>query len=222
MSFSINKRNAPTNDDIIEDIKKVIQALGKSSITIKEYDIYGSFNSSTAIRKLGAWNSILKRIEAPLNNTFFNEYDLLNNIKDVWLHKGAQPTRRDMDNKNWSAISSGAYIRHFGKWYNALDRFVDFINDNNDEDMSCSSSSYKSADSGLKHKTKREPSDRLKVQVLMRDGNRCRICGAKCDGGIHKLHFDHIKPWAKGGETTLENLQVLCSVCNSALGDADK
>ena len=36
------------------------------------------------------------------------------------------------------------------------------------------------------------------------------------------IKADHIKPWSKGGETTLENLQVLCSVCNEALGDVDK
>ncbi len=76
--------------------------------------------------------------------------------------------------------------------------------------------------SHFRHKTKREPSNRLKVQVLMRDGNRCRICGVACNDGIHKIHFDHIIPWSKGGETTLENLQVLCSNCNEALGDLDK
>lgn len=219
--YIIKRRNNPTNDDIVEDIKKVMQVLGKSSITMREYDVYGSFNGSTVIRRLGTWNTILKRLNAPLNNKFFNDEDLLNNIKDVWLQKGTQPTRRDMDNKNWSQMSSGAYLRHFGTWYNALDRFVEYIN-KEDEDTSISLSSDKSVDSIYKHKTKREPSDRLKVQVLMRDGNRCRICGAKCDGGIHKLHFDHIKPWSKGGETTLDNLQVLCSVCNAALGDSDK
>lgn len=219
--YIIKRRNNPTNDDIVEDIKKVIQVLGKTSITMREYDVYGSFNSSTAIRRLGAWNTILKRLNAPLNNVFFNDEDLLNNIKNVWLHKGAQPTKRDMDNKKWSAISSGAYLRHFGTWYNALDRFVEYIN-NEDEDNPIPLSSDKNLDGKYKHKTKREPSDRLKVQVLMRDGNRCRICGAKCDGDIHKLHFDHIKPWSKGGETTLDNLQVLCSVCNAALGDSDK
>lgn len=221
MEYTVKKRNTPTENEIINDMIKVMHRLGKSSITIREYDTYGAYNSSTAIRKVGTWNTILKRLYSPLNNVFYNDEDLLDNIKDVWLQKGSQPTRRDMDNKNWSQVSSGAYLRHFGSWYNALDRFVEYIN-KEDEDTSITLSNDKSDDSIYKHKTKREPTDRLKVQVLMRDGNRCRICGTKCDGGIHKLHFDHIKPWAKGGETTLDNLQVLCSVCNAALGDSDK
>ncbi|MBR3492908.1 MAG: HNH endonuclease, partial [Bacteroidales bacterium] len=47
----------------------------------------------------------------------------------------------------------------------------------------------------------------------------CRICGVECSGGLHNIHFDHIIPWSKGGETTLENLQVLCSACNEAKGN---
>ena len=219
--YVIKRRANPTEYDILEDIKMIIQKLGRSSITMKEYDIHGNYSVSTEIRKLGTWNNILKCLNAPLNNIFYHDEDLLNNIKAVWLQKGTQPTRRDMDNKEWSEISSGAYLRHFGSWYNALDRFVEYIN-KEDEDTSISLSSDKSVDSIYKHKTKREPSDRLKVQVLMRDGNRCRICGVKCNGGIHKLHFDHIKPWSKGGETTLDNIQVLCSVCNAALGNSDK
>lgn len=221
MDYTINRRNNPTDDDILEDVKNIMQELGLSSITIKEYDTYGSFNSTTAIRKLGSWNTILKRLNVPYNNVFYDNEILLDNLKNVWLQKGAQPTRRDMDNKMWSQISSGAYLRHFGSWYNALDRFEEYIN-KEDKDIIIPLLEAKSPNKNRKHKTKREPSDRLKVQVLMRDGNKCRICGAKCDEGIHKLHFDHIIPWAKGGETTLDNIQILCSVCNAALGDVDK
>ena len=32
--------------------------------------------------------------------------------------------------------------------------------------------------------------------------------------GNVELHVDHIKPWSKGGETVLENLQTLCATCN--------
>jgi 5-methylcytosine-specific restriction endonuclease McrA len=221
MKYIVNKRKSPSVDEILEDIKQVMKKLGKTTLTMREYDKNGSYNSSTATRKIGSWNEILTRINASINVIYHNDKDLLDNIKNVWLKKGMQPTRRDMDNKAWSTISSGAYRRHFGTWYNALDRFVEYIN-NDDDDPVIDIDEVSNEKGEFKHKTKREPSDRLKVQVLMRDGNKCRICGVVCDGGIHKMHFDHIIPWSKGGETTLDNLQVLCSVCNEALGDVDK
>ena len=54
----------------------------------------------------------------------------------------------------------------------------------------------------------------LRQQVLARDGYRCRQCGA-----TERLEMDHIHPWSKGGEDTLENLQVLCRSCNFRKGD---
>lgn len=221
MKYTVHKRKNPAVNEILEDIKQVMTKLGKTTVTIREYDKMGSYHSSTALRKIGTWNEILRTLNATTSNVIHEDMDLLDNIKKVWLQKGMQPTRRDMDNKAWSSISSGAYIRHFGTWYNALDKFVEYINSDDGESLIDLDEGKKEVN-GFKHKTKREPSDRLKVQVLMRDGNKCRICGVVCDGGIHKMHFDHIIPWAKGGETTLDNLQVLCSVCNEALGDSDK
>jgi len=40
--------------------------------------------------------------------------------------------------------------------------------------------------------------------------------GEKCDWG--NWHADHIKPWSKGGKTTVENGQVSCPACNAAKG----
>ena len=54
----------------------------------------------------------------------------------------------------------------------------------------------------------------------MRDGARCRLCGVTPQDGV-KLHVDHIKPWSKGGETILENLQVLCEICNIGKSDIE-
>lgn len=221
MKYTVHKRKNPTVNEILEDIKQVMTKLGKTTVTIREYDKMGNYHSSTALRKIGTWNEILSTLNATTSNIFHEDKDLLDNIKKVWLQKGIQPTRRDMDNKALSSISSGTYLRHFGTWYNALDKFIEYINNDDDESL-IDLDEGKNEVNGVKHKTKREPSDRLKVQVLMRDGNKCRICGVVCDGGIHKMHFDHIIPWSKGGETTLENLQVLCSVCNEALGDVDK
>jgi len=70
------------------------------------------------------------------------------------------------------------------------------------------------------HKTKRDISLQLRYQILKRDNFKCCACGtspAKIPSV--ELHIDHIIPWSKGGETTLENLQTLCSKCN--LGKCD-
>lgn len=65
-------------------------------------------------------------------------------------------------------------------------------------------------------------SDKLRYQVLKRDSFKCCFCGASPakDTSV-ELHIDHVVPWSKGGETTLENLQTLCSRCNLGKGDSD-
>ena len=59
---------------------------------------------------------------------------------------------------------------------------------------------------------KRELSESEKAQVKQRDGHRCLCCGAKGTG--IRLQIDHIIPYNLGGETSVENSQTLCSVCN--------
>ena len=68
---------------------------------------------------------------------------------------------------------------------------------------------------GASSRTDRRINWRLRAQVLIRDNCVCKMCGISPskDSSI-VLHVDHIKPWSKGGETVIENLQTLCSVCN--------
>ena len=54
---------------------------------------------------------------------------------------------------------------------------------------------------------------KVRKQVFDRDGKVCKKCGA-----IKNLSLDHIKPVSKGGENSLDNLQVLCKSCNSKKG----
>jgi hypothetical protein len=53
---------------------------------------------------------------------------------------------------------------------------------------------------------------KLRLQVIDRDNGRCRACGI---GDRDALQADHITPESKGGKTSLDNLQALCSVCNN-------
>lgn len=75
--------------------------------------------------------------------------------------------------------------------------------------------------SAARSRTTRNISDKLRYQVLKRDHFKCCACGASPakDPNV-ELHVDHIIPWSKGGETTLENLQTLCSRCNIGKSDS--
>lgn len=216
MEFQLKKKTSITDQYIIEEVKSVMKKLGKNKLSIKEFDENATINSSTVLRRFGKWNDIIKIVGGELNNMFYSEDELFENMKEVWLKKGMQPTRRDMDNKALSSISSGTYLRHYKTWYEALEKFVQYVSSVENDKIEEEDYINKNT---INHKTKREPSNRLKIQVLMRDGNRCKICGVTCSEGLHNIHFDHIIPWSKGGETVLDNLQVLCSVCNSAKGN---
>lgn len=62
----------------------------------------------------------------------------------------------------------------------------------------------------------------VRYAALIRADGRCSCCGAsKNDGAV--LHVDHIKPRSKFPELalTLDNLQVLCDLCNVAKSNID-
>jgi hypothetical protein len=53
----------------------------------------------------------------------------------------------------------------------------------------------------------------VRSKVMERDGYQCVECEA-----TDWLTLDHIWPYSKGGQDTVENLRVLCRSCNSAKG----
>lgn len=57
---------------------------------------------------------------------------------------------------------------------------------------------------------------RRRRALLKRDGAWCRICGLPEE--LEPLTIDHIKPIARGGSNELENMQLLCGMCNHTKG----
>lgn len=52
--------------------------------------------------------------------------------------------------------------------------------------------------------------------LLKRDGPKCGICGGHLDPHTEEFHVDHILPVARGGDSSLDNLQLAHPSCNSS------
>ncbi|MYB15476.1 MAG: HNH endonuclease [Chloroflexi bacterium] len=69
-------------------------------------------------------------------------------------------------------------------------------------------------------KFERSISGRVRAEVLIRNGNTCRMCGAGAgephpvNGRRTVLHVGHIVAKSQGGDDTAGNLRALCTVCN--------
>ena len=51
-----------------------------------------------------------------------------------------------------------------------------------------------------------------RLTMYARQLNKCAICQKTFD--IKDMHADHVIPWSRGGKTTLDNGQMLCTTCN--------
>jgi hypothetical protein len=64
----------------------------------------------------------------------------------------------------------------------------------------------------------RAPTPSVRMQVLKRDGYRCRLCGRRpADYVDVELHVHHARPWSDGGATVDDNLISLCNTCHRGL-----
>jgi 5-methylcytosine-specific restriction endonuclease McrA len=208
MKFELQPHHRNVSDEeLIVDVMHVAQELEKRSVTIDEYNERGRFHSSTLTRRFGSWFTVLQKagLEKTRNLNISNE-ELFDNLVEVWLRLGRQPKYNDLT-KDISKYVAGTYEYRFGRWRVALESFVKWANEGK-----MSAPPERSAIQP-RRRTPRNINWRLRALVLIRDGAHCHLCGSGPTDGA-KLHVDHIRPWSKGGETVLENLQILCEVCN--------
>lgn len=207
--------------ELLEDLYNTAKNLGQNTITVTQYRQLGKHSSNLIIRRFDKWEIAL--LKAGLNPTGFRSsvtiQELLEEIERVWVQLGRQPTTTDIKN-GVSKFSRNSYTRKFGSWRKALEHFIEYINGSEplEEPIITSKEDTQKPVNHLivkPRETKRDINLRLRFLVMKRDNFRCCACGRSpaTTPGL-ELHIDHIKPWSKGGETTFDNLQTLCSDCN--------
>ena len=228
MKFELEEyhRNTPS-EDLLDDIRSVVNKLNKKSITIAEYEKHGKYHPTTITRRFRSWSKVMEAANLEIGRKVnIPEEELFKNIEDVWTKLGRQPRYAEMK-RPLSQFTASGYDKRFGSWRKALEKFISYINSDSINGGEIADNSIEKniitedRDIIIKHKTKREISDRLRFRILMRDSFTCKKCGRSPikEMGV-ELHVDHILPWSKGGETIPENLETKCRKCNLGKGNA--
>lgn len=211
-----------TNEELIADLKRIALKLNKTALNRTDNDEHGKYGTTTYIRRFGSWFNALEKAGLEKTRTPMNlpEEELFKNLEEIWIKLGRQPRYAEVQ-KPLSKYHVGTYENRFGTWRKALEKFVAYINH---EESASSEEAIKNVEIEpiTKHKTSRTINWRLRFIVMRRDNFKCKNCGRS--PAIYPsiiLHVDHVKAWANGGETVLENLQTLCSKCNIGKSDLE-
>lgn len=218
-----------SDEALLKDLIQVANHLQKTTLTTSEYKEYGKYSIQTILSRFDSWDKVLN--SANLEKTGFvhsvETQELLDEIELVWIQLGRQPTSSDLKNRLFKH-SLNTYSRKFGGWRKALEAFIEYINEENSElnevikekDIIENKKEPISKIQRKQRRTTRDINTRLRFIVFKRDNFKCVCCGRSpaMDPQV-VLHVDHIIPWSKNGETILENLQTLCSKCNSGKSD---
>ena len=230
MRFELEQNNRGVSDeDLLADIRRSARNLGADSITVAQYEKVGRFHPSTIQKRMGSWTKALHLAGLKLaRQVGITDEDLFENIKALWTRLGRQPRYGEVKRAE-SRYSAKPYETRFGSWSESLRQFVVWVNSDDPVPSSSGHDALAASDAAtsgdpsesLKRRTRREPSDRQPFRILVRDGFRCRSCGASPieHRGV-ELHVDHVLPWSKGGETVDQNLETKCRKCNLGKGAA--
>jgi hypothetical protein len=227
MKFELEPDNRNCNGFVLlEDLRRVAAELGKRTLTKDDYNAKGRFCAATMQKRFGSWNSALEKSGLSVDHRKnIPEDQLLENIERIWERLGRQPMRKDFQ-PSQSQFSCETYQKRFGSLRKALESFVASVNE--DRPLAPESASDACANviapkpKSVRHKTSRTISWRMRFLVMRRDNFKCRITGRSpaTDPSVI-LDVDHIVPWAKGGETVMENLQTLCREINIGKSNLD-
>lgn len=85
------------DEELLADLRRVAEDLGKGQVTFREYNKRGSFCAQTLAERFGSWFAAID--EANLQRTInrnISEEDLFVNLVEVWTTLGRQPRSRDL------------------------------------------------------------------------------------------------------------------------------
>ncbi|MDR5787867.1 MULTISPECIES: HNH endonuclease [unclassified Caballeronia] len=217
--FSIDRRRFHSSREQVErELKRFAAAFDVSDRTRGNYQAWKSktISADVIVRMFGSFTNACAAfgIESGGKVDYYSDDELLATFEAVWRWRGHKPALGDF-RKFKEATGKGVHFdvirRRFGPYKDFQRLFSEYKRGViSKETLLLEAKPVRS----------RAPiGQRLRFEVLTRDGFRCVLCGSAAPEV--KLEVDHIVAASKKGSAELTNLRTLCHACNSGRGDRD-
>lgn len=212
-------------DEVVAELRRVSSLLGRSDLTVEDFNAHGRFSSATVRAHFPLWRHAVQAagLSHRPSSARYTDEECYENLLRVWTHYGRQPQYREMRLPP-SSVGGKVYANRWGSWVRALHAFVGKVNEDAPAEIE---NGRPNGGEGVQPSRRRESRTdddgriRLGVRyrVLVRDDFKCVLCGASpATDPACRLHVDHVVPFSKGGPTVIENLRTLCANCNVGKG----
>ena len=218
-------RNAVYHSDWVSDAKRHFVGEQANKKYLKKLDMYLSKKNDGRIRHY--WlETAIKWHKSPDESIeeYMTERKIKKdkNAKAMWTHLKAViewvemtfPTyRKEMNGLDWGRL----YRKHSPRKFDIhdLDRKIAQLMENEEIEKKKGVWEFVLTND-KRHLTIRAFREDLKATAYEKQNGVCPGCGEHKER--EEMHADHKDPFAKGGLTTLENLQMLCATCNLKKG----
>ena len=99
MKFELTDYHRYSSDsELIDDLKHVAEIIKKDTVTLDEYNDYGSFHSTTLTRRFGSWFKCLEMagLSASRSRIGISNEELFEELERIWTILGRQPSYTQM------------------------------------------------------------------------------------------------------------------------------
>lgn len=209
--------------DVLEELQRIASLVGRENLTTQDFKEHSEVGLTTVRTRFGSWRAALEAagLSCKGSSRRYTDLECFENLLNVWVHYGRPPKYQEMKLPP-SKVGPKAYVIRWKSWNAALIAFEDFTIKDEDpgEQESVPLTIRTGQTKQVPPEDRRAPRLGLRYKVLVRDSFRCTVCGrSPANEAGCTLHIDHIFPFSKGGKTSLENLRVLCDICNLGKGD---
>lgn len=205
-----------SDEDILTELHRVAKIFEYRPFTRHDYDKHAEkCKGSTVISRFHSWKNALSLIgitEVVTRKTWslISNEDLFLEMSRIYEIVNQRPSKAEWEGCK-PRYSYSTYKRRFGGWVKAFDKFQQWqvinegVVDRESGLITGKPESLKTRHIPLKNR----------LEVMKRDNFSCVFCGASpaLDANV-VLHIDHIVAFSRGGDNSIENLQILCDGCN--------